>query len=257
VTVPDEILGRLALEAYPRSRMYDQRWVIENMMGPNALWLTESIAGSLDLRRGMRVLDLGCGKALSSIFLARQFDVRVYATDLWISASENWRRIVEMGEEERIVPVHADARELPFADGFFDRIVSVDAYHYFGTDDLALERLVRLLGPDGRIGVVVPGTVSELESVPPEHLAEWWQPDFASFHSPDWWRRHWERSRRVEVETAELVPDGWQHWLLWSEACDDWARAHGKAAFRREAAMLRADEGRTFGFVRLVARPLA
>ena len=37
----------------------------------------------------MRVLDLGCGLAMSSIFLRREFDVQVWATDLWFNASEN------------------------------------------------------------------------------------------------------------------------------------------------------------------------
>ena len=207
------------------------------------------------LFRSMRVLDLGCGKALTSVFLARQFDARVFATDLWIDATENLRRIADAGEEERVVPIHADARHLPFAHEFFDRIVSFDAFHYFGTDDLLLGELVRYVRPDGLIGIVVPGTLEEIDEVPPAHLAEWWQPDFATFHSPEWWRRHWERSGAVDVDVAAVVPDGWAHWLLWSEACDDWAIAHGRAAFRREAAMLRADEGRTFAFVKVVARP--
>jgi len=32
------------------------------------------------------------------------------------------------------VPVHADANELPYADEYFDAVVSVDAYLYFGRD---------------------------------------------------------------------------------------------------------------------------
>ena len=35
------------------------------------------------LEPGMRVLDLGCGKGLSSIFLAKEFGVQVWAADLW------------------------------------------------------------------------------------------------------------------------------------------------------------------------------
>jgi cyclopropane fatty-acyl-phospholipid synthase-like methyltransferase len=58
-------------------------------MGPNVLWPTEFLCEAMDLRAGMRVLDRGCGKALSAIFLAREFGVQVWAADLWISATEN------------------------------------------------------------------------------------------------------------------------------------------------------------------------
>ena len=50
------------LEEYPRSAKYDIAWVIENMMGPNVLWLTEALRQVMDLKVGMRVLDMGCGK---------------------------------------------------------------------------------------------------------------------------------------------------------------------------------------------------
>ena len=42
--------------AFPRSAAYDPRWVAENMMGPNALWLTESLSQVLEFRPGQRVL---------------------------------------------------------------------------------------------------------------------------------------------------------------------------------------------------------
>ena len=62
-------------------------------MGSNPLWMTEWLCERLDLQPGMRVLDLGCGYAKSSIFLAREFGVQVWATDLWVPATENWQRI--------------------------------------------------------------------------------------------------------------------------------------------------------------------
>lgn len=58
-------------------------------MGPNALWLVEWLAEALPLRAGMRVLDLGCGRAMTSIFLAREFGVQVWATDFWITPDYN------------------------------------------------------------------------------------------------------------------------------------------------------------------------
>lgn len=63
----------------------------------------------------------------------------MWATDLWIDASENYRRIGAAGVEDRVFPIGAEAHALPFAAGFFDAMVSIDAYHYFGTDDLYLE----------------------------------------------------------------------------------------------------------------------
>lgn len=45
----------------------------------------------------MKILDLGCGKGLTSIFLAKEFGVQVYATDLWITAAENFERFKSSG----------------------------------------------------------------------------------------------------------------------------------------------------------------
>ena len=53
---------------YPRSNSYDPSWVFENQMGPNALWLMEALVEALPIEKGMRVLDLGCGRAMTSSF---------------------------------------------------------------------------------------------------------------------------------------------------------------------------------------------
>ena len=107
--------------------------------------LTEALSEVMILEPGMRVLDMGCGTAKSSIFLAREFDVEVWATDLWVKADENWQRIRDAGLEGRVFPIHAEAHALPFASEFFDASISMDAYHYFGTDDLYIRPYSRLV----------------------------------------------------------------------------------------------------------------
>ena len=97
--------------------------------------IIEELAESLKLEKGMRVLDLGCGKGLTSIFRAKECDVTVFATDFWISATDNYERIKSMGLEDKIIPIHAEAHDLPFTDEFFDVAISVDAYHYFGVEE--------------------------------------------------------------------------------------------------------------------------
>lgn len=246
------LAAALTIAAYPRAAAYDPQWMLANLMGPNAVWLTEALAGAMDLRPGMRVLDLGCGRALSAIFLAREFDLQVWATDLWIAANDNWERIRAAGLEDRVFPIHAEAHALPFADGFFDAALSLDAYHYFGTDDLYLGYYARFAKPGGQLGIVVPGLRWEFTDELPPHLVPYWHREFWSFHSPDWWRKHWARTGPVEVTVADTLPEGWRHWLTWLEV----AGAHGYRTDAQEAEMLRVDAGRNLGFTRLVARKM-
>jgi cyclopropane fatty-acyl-phospholipid synthase-like methyltransferase len=246
-----ELTDILCLEAYPRSASYDPQWMLENQMGPNVLWLAESLTQKMDLQPGMRVLDMGCGKAISSIFLAREFGVQVWATDLWIKPNENWQRINEAGMADQVFPIHAEAHQLPYADEFFDALVSLDAYHYFGTDDLYLGRYYsKLVKHGGQIGIVIPGLIEEFEEGLPEHLQPFWDWELWSFHSPAWWRAHWEKSRKVTVECSDLIPNGWKQWLLWEKIKNN----KGISDFPEEAEMLRVDAGRNLGFVRMVAR---
>src|SRR5690348_15088301 len=139
---------RLYSDRFPRASRYHPDWVLANASGgANPLWLTEWLTEALDLRPGMRVLDLGCGRALSSIFLRREFGVQVWAVDLWFSATENLRRIREAGVEDGVFPMRADARSLPFAAEFFDAIVSIDSFFYYGTDDFYLNEIARFVKP--------------------------------------------------------------------------------------------------------------
>src|SRR5439155_22574540 len=97
----------------------------------------------------MRVLDLGCGRAASSIFLRREFGAQIWATGLWFSASENMQCIRDAGAEEGVFPIHGDARSLPFAAEFFDAIVCIDCFRYYGTDVVYLNYLARCVKLDG------------------------------------------------------------------------------------------------------------
>jgi SAM-dependent methyltransferase len=237
----------LASERFPRSSKYHPEWVIASASGgANSLWLTEWLAEALDFRPGQRVLDLGCGRAASSIFLRREFGLEVWATDLWFSASENLQRISDAGVADGVFPIHADARSLPFAAEFFDAIVSIDSFFYYGTDDLYLNYLARFVKPGGQVGIAGAGLVREIEGPIPGHLQEWWTRDLWCLHSAAWWRRHWDRTAILEVEIADTMPDGWQRWLDWHhEVAPDNAV---------EIAALEADRGSYLGYVRAVGR---
>jgi cyclopropane fatty-acyl-phospholipid synthase-like methyltransferase len=246
----EQLREALKVEQFPRSNKYDPEWMCENEMGPSSIWLTEYLTQAMDLKSGMRVLDMGCGKAMSSIFLAKEFGVQVWANDLWISATDNWKRIQEAGIEELVFPIHAEAHSLPYAHEFFDAIVSADSYHYYGTDEMYFLQFIKLLKPQGQIGIVVPGLLREFVDGVPESLKKYWDNEWYTFHSPEWWKNHWGKTSLVEIEVADNLPDGWNLWMKWETTL----KASGFMKRGGDIELLTADNGKHLGFTRVVAR---
>jgi SAM-dependent methyltransferase len=233
---------------FPRASRYHPEWVLGNVSGAaNALCLIEWLSEAMELRPRMRVLDLGCGRALTSIFLHREFDMQVWAADLWNDPTDNARRARDADAADGVFPLRADARSLPFAEGFFDAIVCVDSFMYFGTDDMYLPYLARFVKPGGTIGVAQAAMLREVEDEVPAHLRAFWAMDNPfSLHSSAWWRRHWEKTGIVDVLLADDMPDGWRLWLEWLRLIAPQNTV--------EIAALEADRGEHFGYVRFVGR---
>ncbi len=235
---------------FPRSAEYDVDFAMDHAMGPNVLWLVEWLSADLGLTPGMRVLDLGCGKALSSIFLAKEFGVRVWATDLWIDPHSNWKRIEEAGVGDLVCPVYAEAHDLPYGHGFFDAVVSCDSYQYYGTDHLYLQYLLRFMKTGGLLGTSSVGLWKEIPEQVPESLRSLWDPELRCFHDLEWWKRHWNGSGLVRVERAENHPGGWQLWKEWEEAI----REAGKSPYPMDAGFFTEGTREYFTLQKLVAR---
>ncbi|KEO80990.1 class I SAM-dependent DNA methyltransferase [Tumebacillus flagellatus] len=108
--------------------------------------------------RGLRVLDLGCGDASCGVELLARGAASYVGVDGSAKMVEKARELLrESGlyQEEapagRIEVVHQDIRNLEFAPGQFDLVVSRLALHYL--EDLAavLHRVRELLAPGGRL----------------------------------------------------------------------------------------------------------
>jgi cyclopropane fatty-acyl-phospholipid synthase-like methyltransferase len=239
--------ARLIADRFPRASRYHPDWVLAAVSGgANPLWLTEWLTERLDLEPGMRVLDLGCGRALSSIFLAREFGVQVWAVDLWHSVTENWQRVRDAGVEGSVFPLYADARALPFADEFFDAIVSIDSLMFYGTDSFYLNYVARFLKPRAPLATAMAGLVREIDGAAPAHLEPWFTGEGCYLRSADWWRRHWELTGIVKNELADTLDGGWRYWL-------DWLRLIAPEN-KVEIGVLEADQGQHLGYVRNIAR---
>lgn len=253
---PERFASAMRNPRFRRASAYDPVWVYRNLMGPNCLWLAEDLASRIGLAPGARVLDLGCGAVLTSIFLAREYGFEVWAADLWIEPDANLARIREAGVGGRVFPLAAEARRLPFPHGFFDAVLSVDAYHYFGTDVRYLSYLAQFVRPGGTIAIAVPANAVDPDDpaappVPPE-LFEEVGADWFTFRSAGWWRRHWSRTRGIAVEEAAMMEDGRELWERHLEATEAWSGVPAAETF--DGRLLRSEPGRTLGFCRMIAR---
>jgi cyclopropane fatty-acyl-phospholipid synthase-like methyltransferase len=236
-------------EQFQRSNNYDPKWVFDNEMGPNPLWLTEILAQPFGLEPGMRVLDLGCGKGLSSVFLAREFGVQVYAVDLWENADGKWEQAKKNNVEHLIIPIHADAHKLPFARGFFDAILCIDSYIYFGQDDMYLENILNFLRPGGKIGMIVPGYMRDVSKGVPDYLIKFLGNELWTWQTLSWWKNLWEKNGLVSINLADNVKNGFEFWLRWEEI----KNSLGINRHPDEIDIFKKDKGEYMGFIRMVA----
>jgi cyclopropane fatty-acyl-phospholipid synthase-like methyltransferase len=163
----------------------------------------------------MRVLDLCCGNCSSSLFLAKQFRVRVTALDRDVDPTDNRERIKAAGLQDSVIPVKMDARSIGLPEEYFDAVFCLNSYFYFGADSRYLPYLTRFLRPRGRIGIASPCYSRELTVNTPEDFlydAPHFTESFA-VHSPPWWQQHFRATGVVKVLACEEHPRGREFWL--------------------------------------------
>jgi cyclopropane fatty-acyl-phospholipid synthase-like methyltransferase len=234
---------------FPRAAAYDPEWVQQNSMGENVLLNLESLTEKIHLKPGMRVLDLGCGKAISAVFLAKEFGVQVWAVDEAIQATENLQRIREGKCEDKVFPIQAEARALPFAEEYFDAIIVVDSYTYFGTDEKYLPYICRFLKPGGCLAIADVCFTREITSLNevPAFLKKDYPRYWYYIHTVTWWKQLWEKTGLLTITCAEELP---ANDLIKQEYIRYFEGRHRKDAFARALAK---DKNKLISFFRLIA----
>jgi cyclopropane fatty-acyl-phospholipid synthase-like methyltransferase len=246
----EEKMKLLTDAKYPLAATYSPEWMYENKMGCQCLWLIEALSRLMELKPGMRVLDMGCGKALTSIFLAKEFGVTVFANDLWIDPSENWQRICEAGVQDLVFPIKGEAHSLPYANNFFDAVVCVNSFQFYGTADTYLsDHMAHLLRPGGQFGLALWGPDKEFCGKVPDSFEKDWWPDFYYFHSLDWWRWHFEKTKLFEfVSGDDLDGDGVRVTKQWAKIMEKDDALHHDDTMRWNRVLFRRNDAEADDF---------
>jgi SAM-dependent methyltransferase len=108
------------------------------------------------------VLDAGCGNGLFTLPLAARAQ-RVYGVDFTEELLRDLQLHLTTLPLSNVQLIHADVRQLPFPDGFFDSVVCYSALYYIRELDAALSELSRVLKTGGR-AVFDLGNVHSLEA---------------------------------------------------------------------------------------------
>jgi ubiquinone/menaquinone biosynthesis C-methylase UbiE len=136
-------------ESYDRIRPVDANW-----------WTAfELVVREADLR-GRRVLDLGCGTGRLSVALADRGIARVWGVD----ASPQMLAVARDKLPATVGLKLGHAEDLPFRDGWFERVVMWLVVHLVDRP-AAFREAARVLGPSGRLAVV---------SFATEHFRRFW-----------------------------------------------------------------------------------
>ncbi|MGN1077446.1 MAG: SAM-dependent methyltransferase [Candidatus Gallimonas sp.] len=217
---------------YEKSKAYDLPVFRARMMGPNPVKLTEELMKYNRTPVGARVLDLGCGMGVTSVFLAEQYAFEVYAADLWNDPGENRKFFSERNlDESRIRAVKADATDLPFGRKFFDAVVCTDSYNYFGRDVNYLDdKLLPFLKRGGYVYLCIAGMKNGLRGNYPRELTlSWTEEQLDYIRDLEYWKETVGKSKDAEIVVAEEMVSNREIWEDWIGQDNDYARGDAKA----------------------------
>jgi cyclopropane fatty-acyl-phospholipid synthase-like methyltransferase len=219
-----------------------------NMMGPNAMRLSEEMTSYLNIEPDMRVLDLGCGRGLSTLYLVKKYGVSVFAADLWISPTDNYERFKSLGIDDKAFPISVDATKgLPFANGYFDLLFTVGAYHHFGDTEQMLPSLISLVKKGGYIAIAIPGIKYEFGENVPDEMKPFWNYEVArTIHSLDWWKDLWKKAEGIEIVDIREM-------LCCKQSWDEWHTSYWED-IEEDIRMRKAENGKYYNLIQMIAK---
>ncbi len=193
-----------------RTRKYpdDEYYLLSG--GPGGIYLADQIAQKMNIQESDVVLDIGSGHLISSIYLAKEYGCRVFAFDLWVEATTNWNTIKKYGIEDKIIPIHGNVYDLPFAYDYFDKMFAMGSYHYFGKNEAFTNMIIRYLKQGGILGIGGPTYVTDDRQKCYDIYSD--DGENTWYESPSWWKKHLSKCKTLKVTYSDIAEKGYEMW---------------------------------------------
>ena len=142
----------LDVRVHHEFNLWAEKGVGEGMDNPHRR-IIELAIPKMELTGGDRILDLACGAGLASRLMASLPGTRVVGMDISDGMLRHARN--QSVKFPNITFTCGPAEQVPFADNFFSKVLSVEAFYYFEHPDRVLAELQRVLGPQGRLFLLI------------------------------------------------------------------------------------------------------
>ncbi len=120
--------------------------------------ITQQTLALMELKPGHRVLDLGCGAGWASRLLAQAVgggDRSGQVVGLDVSDEMIRRARAASIQFDNLLFVVGSAQQIPWQEDFFDKVLSVESFYYYGDQGGALDELRRVMAPAGELYILI------------------------------------------------------------------------------------------------------
>ncbi len=135
--------------------------------------ITQQTLALMKLKPGQRVLDLGCGAGWASRLLAQMVgggeNTGPGSPGRPGSAEWGGGQVVGLDVSDEMIRraratstgfdnvlfVVGSAQQIPWQDGFFDKVLSVESFYYYGDQGGALDEVSRVMAPGGELYILI------------------------------------------------------------------------------------------------------
>lgn len=120
--------------------------------------IAEQTIAMMNLKPGERVLDLGCGAGWATRKLAAAVcggDSKESGEAVGVDIADEMIARARAASAGNVRFECAAADELPFADAYFDKLLSIESFYYYPDQERVLDEVYRVMRPGGEVFILI------------------------------------------------------------------------------------------------------